>query len=158
MKVDGINNGEWYPTRFDQTHNISLTSAYQFNERLSLSANFTYITGTPTTFPTSRYEVQGYVVPHNTYESRNNIRIEDYHRLDLALRLEGKKYRKGKERKVESYWVFGAYNVYARKNPFSVYFSQGNDRIEPGQPVSTKGTKLSIIGTVIPSISYNFKF
>jgi hypothetical protein len=159
MKVGGINRGNWYPTRFDQRHNLSLTGAYQLNKRLSLSANWCYITGTPTTFPTSRVEMQGYVIPHNAYESRNNIRIEDYHRLDLSVRLDGKQYRKnGNERKNESYWVFGAYNVYAHKNPFSIYFSQKNDRAIPGQPVATKGTKLAIIGSMIPSISYNFKF
>ncbi len=159
MKVEGINHGDWYPTRFDQKHNISLTGAYQLNERLSFSGNFSFITGTPTTFPTSRIETQGYVVPHNAYEGRNNIRIENYHRLDLSVRLDGKKVRKnGKIRKNEDYWVFGAYNVYARKNPFSIYFSQDSDRSVPGQPVATKGTKMSIIGSVIPSISYNFKF
>ncbi len=158
MKVEGINHDTWYPTRFDQKHNLSLTGAYQATERLSFSANFSYITGTPTTFPTSRIEMQGYVVPHNAYESRNNIRIEDYHRLDLSVRLDGKKVRRGKERKYESYWVFGAYNVYAHKNPFSIYFSQADDRSVPGQPVATKGTSMSIIGSVIPSISYNFKF
>jgi hypothetical protein len=159
MKVEGINHGDWYPTRFDQKHNLSLTGAYQLNERWSFSANFSYITGTPTTFPTSRMEVQGYVVPHNTYGSRNNIRIEDYHRLDLSVRLDGKKVKKnGKVRKNEDYWVFGAYNVYARKNPFSIYFSQNGDRTIPGQQAATKGTKLAIIGSIIPSISYNFKF
>ncbi len=158
MKVEGINRDNWYPTRFDQKHNLSLTGAYQATERLSFSANFSYITGTPTTFPTSRIEMQGYVVPHNAYESRNNIRIDDYHRLDLSVRLDGKTMRRGKERKNESYWVFGAYNVYARKNPFSIYFSQANDRSVPGQPVATKGSSMSIIGSMIPSISYNFKF
>ncbi len=158
MKVDGINHGDWYPTRFDQRHNLNLTGSYQMNERLSFSANFTYITGTPTTFPTSRFEMQGYVVPHNANESRNNIRIEDYHRLDLSVRLEGKKIRRGKVRKNQDYWVFGAYNVYSRKNPFSIYFSQENSRAVPGQPVATKATKTSIIGSIIPSISYNFKF
>jgi hypothetical protein len=158
MKVEGINRDNWYPTRFDQKHNLSLTGSYQANERWSFSANFSYITGTPTTFPTSRFEMQGYVVPHNAYESRNNIRIDDYHRLDLSVRLDGKKVRRGNERKNQSYWVFGVYNVYARKNPFSIYFSQANDRSVPGQPIATKGTSMSIIGSMIPSISYNFKF
>ena len=28
LKVDGINNGEWYPTRYDQRHNLKITSFY----------------------------------------------------------------------------------------------------------------------------------
>ncbi|MFC2124907.1 carboxypeptidase-like regulatory domain-containing protein [Bacteroidota bacterium] len=158
LKVDGINRGEWYPTRFDQTHNFSLTGSYKLNERWSFSVNFSYITGTPTTFPTSRFEMQGYVVPHNAFSSRNNIRIEDYHRLDISARWEGRKVRKGTERRNRDYWVFGLYNVYGRKNPFSVYFSQGSERPIAGQPTQTNATRLAIIGTIIPSISYNFEF
>src|SRR5690606_18287994 len=91
LKVDGINNGEWYPTRFDQQHNLKITGLYELNERWSFSANFTYLSGTPTTFPTSRFLFQDYVIPHNYDDSRNNIRIPDFHRLDISATLEGKK-------------------------------------------------------------------
>ena len=158
LKVDGINRGEWYPTRFDQTHNLSITTNYELNDRWSLSANFSFITGTPTTFPTSRYEIQDYVVPVNASDSRNNIRIDNYHRLDLSATWLGRKYKKGQERKNEDYWVFGVYNAYGRENPFSVYFSQGTERPLPDVPIPTKGTKVAIIGYLIPAISYNFKF
>ncbi len=159
LKVEGINNGMWYPTRYDQLHNFSLTGSYDISNRVSLSTNFTFISGTPTTFPSSRYELQGYVVPQNVNESRNNIRIEDYHRLDFSLTINGKEYRKnGKKRKNTDYLVLGVYNVYGRKNPFSVYFSQESDRPAPELPIPTKGTKVAIIGSIIPAISYNFKF
>jgi hypothetical protein len=158
LKVEGINRGDWYPTRFDQTHNISVTGNYEINDRWSLSSNFSYITGTPTTFPTSRFEMQYYVVPHNVNDSRNNIRIENYHRLDISATWKGKKVKKGKDRKNEDYWVFGVYNLYGRENPFSVYFSQGTDRPVIGEPIPTRGTKVAIIGSIIPAISYNFKF
>jgi hypothetical protein len=73
--------------------------------------------------------------------------------------LEGKQFnRKGKERKNRDYWVFSVYNVYARKNAFSTYFSQSNDRVSAGQPLQSEATQLSIIGSMVPAISYNFKF
>ncbi len=159
LRVIGINRGNWYPARFDQLHNFSLTGSYEFSKRISLSTNFTFISGTPTTFPTSRFELQGYVVPYNTNESRNNIRIEDYHRLDFSITINGKEYKKnGNRRKNTDYLVIGVYNVYGRKNPFSVYFSQESERPAPDQPIPTKGTKVAIIGSIIPAISYNFKF
>lgn len=159
LQVDGINNGEWYPTRFDQTHNLKATGFYQLNRRWSVSGNFTFISGTPTTFPTSRYVVQGILIPHIADNSRNNVRIPAFHRLDLAFRLEGKTHRRnGRERKNTDYWVFGLYNLYARKNPFSVYFSQGDERAASGAPLQSRATQLSIIGTVVPSVSYNFHF
>lgn len=158
LKVNGINQGNWYPTRFDQTHNLKVAAFYDISKRWSFSANFVYTSGTPTTFPTSRYISQGLLIPYNGNDSRNNVTLPDYHRLDVSFRLEGKKQKRGKDRKNNDYWVFGVYNLYARQNPFSIYFSQADQRVSPGQPISSEATQLSIIGTVVPSISYNFKF
>ncbi|MFN5432488.1 MAG: TonB-dependent receptor [Cyclobacteriaceae bacterium] len=158
LKVNGINQGNWYPTRFDQTHNLKIAAFYDISKRWSFSANFVYTSGTPTTFPTSRYISQGLLIPYNGNDSRNNVTLPDYHRLDVSFRLEGKKQKRGKDRKNSDYWVFGVYNLYARQNPFSIYFSQADQRVSPGQPISSEATQLSIIGTVVPSISYNFKF
>lgn len=159
LKVDGINNSEWYPTRFDQRHNLKVVGYYELSPRWTLSANFTYLSGTPTTFPTDRFTQQDYLIPYNALDSRNNVRIPNFHRLDVSATWYGKKYRKnGKLRKNSDYWVFGFYNVYARKNPFSIYFSQGTERPVAGQPIETFATQVSIIGTIIPAISYNFNF
>ncbi len=155
-KVEGINNNEWYPSRFDQTHNFSLTGFYEFNDRLTLSTNFAYISGTPTTFPTSRFEQQGYVIPHNAGTGRNNVRIPDYHRLDFGLTLKGKD-KPGK--KFNGEWVFSVYNVYSRRNAFSIFFKPDTtDRIAPNEQVTTEAVRLSVIGNFIPAITYNFKF
>ncbi len=159
LLVDGINNSEWYPTRFDQRHNLKVVGYYELNPRWTFSANFTYLSGTPTTFSTDRFTQQDYLIPYNYLNSRNNIRIPDFHRLDISATLNGKRYKKnGKLRKNEDYWVFGLYNVYAQKNPFSIYFSQGTERPMTGQPIETFATQVSIVGTIIPAISYNFKF
>lgn len=159
LKVDGINQFEWYPARFDQRHNLKIVGYYELNPRWTISANFTYLSGTPTTFPTDRYTQQGYLIPYNVFESRNNVRIPNFHRLDVSATLNGKKYRKnGKLRKNSDYWVFGFYNVYARKNPFSIYFSQGTERPVTGQSIETFATQVSIVGSIIPAISYNFNF
>lgn len=159
LKIDDINKGNWYPTRFDQRHNLKLTGFYEINKRWSASASFTFNTGTPTTFPTSRYIVQGVLVPHNNNESRNNVRLENYHRLDISFRLEGRKTKAdGTPRKNTDYWVFGIYNLYGRRNQFSVNFSQKEGRYQPGQYIPSQANQLAIIGAPIPSISYNFNF
>ncbi|HCM75871.1 MAG TPA: hypothetical protein DIS90_05790, partial [Cytophagales bacterium] len=158
LKVNGINRGEWYPTRFDQTHNFKVAAFYDINERWSVSSDFVFVSGTPTTFPTSRFVIQDILIPYNVNESRSNVRLPSYNRLDISLRLEGKKVRRGKERKNSDYWVFSLYNVYGRKNPFSIYFSQRDERVPQGTPINSQAIQLSIVGTVVPSISYNFKF
>lgn len=152
-QVDGINGDQWFLSRFDQTHNFSTTAFYDINKRWSVSANFIYNTGTPATFPTDRFEQQGYVIPNLGSNSRGNVRIPAYHRLDVSATL------KGKERKrYESEFVFGVYNAYNRRNPFSIFFRQQEIRPISGEPIKTEAVQLSVIGNFIPSVSYNFKF
>jgi len=152
-KIDGINNNEWFASRFDQTHNFSATTFYELGKRWTLSANFVVNTGTPATFPTDRIEQQGYVIPNIASGARNNVRIPTYHRLDFAATL------KGKERKRwRGEWVFSIYNVYNRRNPFSIFFRQNEIRPSVGEPITTEAIRLSVIGSFIPSIAYNFKF
>jgi len=149
-KVEGINRGQWYPTRFDRLHNLSLVTSYELNEKWSFSANFVYSSGTPTTFPTNRFEIQGAIIPHNIDGSRNNFRIPDYHRLDISATLTPKS---NKNRRWKGEWVFSVYNVYSRRNPFSIFFEQNEDDI-----LKTDAIRFSVIGNFVPAVSYNFKF
>lgn len=159
LKVNGINNGDWYAARYDQTHNLKIAGFYDLSTRWSFSGNFVIVSGTPTTFPSSGYFVQGVYIPYNADGARNNVRLPIYHRLDLSARLEGKAFKSnGKKRKNTDYWVFSIYNVYARKNPFSIYFSQADKRYAQGDASDAAAMQLSIIGTLVPSVSYNFKF
>jgi hypothetical protein len=153
--INGINNNDWYPSRFDQAHNLSLTAIYQLSKRISLSANFVYNTGTPTTFASSRFEQQGFVIPNNDEGARNNVRIPDYHRLDLSITIDPKPTR---TKRWKGQWVIGVYNVYSRKNPFSIYFQQETDRMPADQNIHTEAIRLSVVGNFIPAVSYNFKF
>jgi hypothetical protein len=155
-QVEGINNGDWYPTRFDQTHNFNLTGFYELNERVTLSGTFVYNTGTPLTLANSGYYQLGYFVPNNAGDARNNFRIPDYHRLDFSVTLDPKEEKK--DRRWQGQWIFGVYNLYARRNPFTVYGDQVDGRTPAGGVVNTEALKLSVVGSIIPSISYNFTF
>lgn len=158
LKTEGINRGRWYPTRFDQTHNLKVVAFYDINPRWSVSTNFVLLSGTPTTFPTSRLVIQDLLIPFNVNDSRNNTRLPVFNRLDISFTLQGKREKRGKLRKNSDYWVFSLYNVYGRKNPFSIYFSQEDTRTPAGIAIPSQATQLSIIGTVVPAVSYNFKF
>ena len=154
-QVDGINKNEWYASRFDQTHNFSSTLFYELNKKWTFSANFILNSGTPATFPTSRVEQQGFIIPNNSNRTRNNLRIPVYHRLDLSATLHNKQ-KEGKRWK--SFWVFSVYNIYSRRNPFSIYFQQQETRPANGDPIQTEAIRLSVVGSFIPSVAYNFSF
>lgn len=149
--VNGINNNEWYPNRFDQLHNLSLVGFYELSKRWTLSMNFAYNSGAPGNFFNSKGTTQGYIVPHRNNNSRNNVRLPDYHRLDFSATLNAKE---KPNRKNDSYWVFSLYNVYNRQNPFDIYFTQETVRENP----QTQAFQVAIFGSIIPAVSYNFKF
>ncbi len=142
----GINNGKWYRTAYDKTHDVSLTGTYEFNKTWQLNTNFLFQTGQPSTFPNGQYVYNSISVP--TYNARNSDRLPSYHRLDISFTYNPKV---NKSKDWQSYWVFGIYNVYNRKNAASIAFGQNEDtRVN-------EATQLSIFG-IVPSISYNFKF
>src|SRR5690606_17460040 len=142
----GINNGNWYNTPYDKTHDISITGSYGFNDKWKLNTNFLFQTGQPTTFPDAQYTYNGLNIPN--YSGRNENRLPSYHRLDVALNYTPKTNKKSG---LQSQWVFGIYNVYNRRNAASINFSRNMDT---GR---NEATRLSIFG-IVPSVSYNFKF
>ena len=147
MGDPGINNGEYYAANYNKPHDLSVTAVYRVNDRWSMSSNFIYATGTPTTYPRGRYEFAGLVIPQ--FESRNQERLPDYHRLDVSATLTGKKKR---WRNGGHEWVFGFYNIYNRANASSIYFVESEE--VKGE---SKAYKSYLFG-ITPSITYNFKF
>ncbi len=155
-KVVGISNNEWYPSRFDQTHNFNITALYDLSKRAFFTATFIYNTGTPVTLPASGYYQQGLFVPNVDDGARNNYRLPAYHRLDLSITLDRNPNKP--QKRWEGQWVFGVYNLYARRNTFSIYGDQGNVRLNPTDLANAEAIRFAVFGSVIPAISYNFKF
>lgn len=142
----GINNGNWYKTPYDKTHDISITASYKLNKKWTFNTNLLFQTGQPTTFPNGQYEYNGITVPN--YESRNSSRLPAYHRLDISTNYNPKP---NSTKRWKSEWIFGIYNVYNRKNAASIAFGENRNT------GVNEANRLAIFG-IIPSISYNFKF
>lgn len=145
LSVPGINRGNWYPARQDATHDISVVGIYDASKRWSLSGTWVYRTGNAITFPSGKYEVDGQVQLY--YTERNGYRMPAYHRLDL-----GATYYFRNKGNYESSLNFSVYNAYGRKNAFSIDFEQDPDNPEKSRAVMT------YLFTIMPSLTYNFKF
>ena len=118
--VNGINDGDWFPGNFDKPHDLSMVLNFQANQRHTFTLSFNYATGRPTTAPVSSYtEANGLVVP--VYSDRNQLRGPDFHRLDLAYTI-GQGYKKNK--KFKTSWTISIYNLYGRRNAFSIFFTK----------------------------------
>lgn len=140
-----INNGNYYPSNFDQPHSATLIGNYRISHRFSISLNATYSTGRPITLPIGVYNYAG--SPRLLYSDRNGYRIPDYFRADFSVNIEG---NHKVNQLTHNSWTIGVYNLTARKNAYSIYFVSEDGKV--------KGYKLSIFGTAIPFITYNIRF
>lgn len=140
-----INGGAYYPSYIDRPNTLNIQTRWAMSHNWTFSTNFVYYTGVPATYPDGQYTYNGQ--PVLDYSQRNADRIPDYHRLDVAF---SKDTRFNKAQRRYGIWTLGIYNVYAHKNPYSIYFTRYNQR--------TESYRLSVFGTLIPSIAYNFYF
>ena len=142
---EGVNNGAWYPSNYDIPNVFNLNMVKRFGTKSNLSLNFTYRSGRPTTAPVSSYTNDN-VLNIPIYSDRNAFRVPDFHRLDVAYTI-------GPFSKMASRWehsiTLSVYNLYSRRNAYSVYFRQN-----PFE--SVKAIRVATLGTIFPSITYNF--
>lgn len=144
-KIDKINDGKWYVANQDRTHDISVVGIYDLSRKWTLSATWVFSSGSPMTFPTGKYVVDGHAIYY--YEGRNSYRAPAFHRLDLGAICTLKK-----TKRYTSELAFSIYNAYGRKNPYMYGFRQNKD------DTSKSEAYMIYLFSVIPSISWNFKF
>lgn len=149
-----INQGNWYPAKYDKRHDIEAVFNYKINKKWDFSASWIYSTGAAITMPTAQYQssITGYLV--SVYNERNGQRFPAAHRLDFGFTY---------HKNARSTWEFGLYNAYSQKNPFyiervasySIYESNTNNSpIVATQPFLIQRSLFPIL----PSVSYSFKF
>ena len=88
-----------------------------------------------------------------------------YHRLDLAATRNGKTSKIVKDpitgetteipKKFTSSWTFSVYNAYNRSNPYFIYYSADGNPAAGTFQVQAKQVSLF---SILPSITWNFKF
>ena len=140
-----INSGNWYPANYDRPNDLVFTFHYLYSRRFSFSADYTYSTGHPSTYPISTYHVRDILLID--YSDRNQFRLPDYYRLDISFKVSG---NLRSHKIAHPNWIFSVYNLTGNENAYSVYF------VKEGNVI--KGYKLSVFGRPIPSVTFNFDF
>ncbi|MDO9255846.1 MAG: TonB-dependent receptor [Bacteroidales bacterium] len=157
-QIEGVNNGEKFPTAYHRPHNACITLSYATRKRWNFSSHWMYMTGSPFSSPTGFYYVNGSTVP--IYGKKNNDRYPDYHRLDVSVSYTFSK----PEKRYQHSLMLTIYNAYGRHNPFSVNFNKITDAkgdiVVPANLASDLeliSTSISVAGA-IPSLNYTFRF
>jgi hypothetical protein len=148
-QFDELNNGNPFFTRYDRRHDFSIVGNYNFNKRMSFSANYVWASGSRVTpivgqflMPSGSYND---VLTMPIYGSRNSLVLSPTHRLDINWVIKSKP-----EKKHQSEWHIGAYNVYNQTQAFKT-------KIEPNGQGNLNYKQIGLFG-FIPSIAFNIKF
>lgn len=158
LRIQDINNLKEFPAGYDRPHSLNIFAEYDITQRWNVSASWFYASGSPFTSPTGYYYYLDHQVPY--YLQRNNDRLPEYHRLDIATSIRLNQL----EAKNQHVLLLSVFNLYGRKNPFNINFNKmldGNGNIVVPKDYSSipelEKTMMYLFGAV-PSISYQFEF
>lgn len=152
FSTGGINDGKWFPYRYDRRHHISLALNHHFSKKIDFNATWEFHTGGAITIAEQNTIA---VRPNGNASSpiidyigeRNNYRLPGSHRLSLGVNF-NKETKHGMRT-----WNISVYNVYNAMNPTFI-FRDSKDENGNYQNVLKKVTILPFI----PSVSYIYKF
>lgn len=147
-QFDLINNGLWFPAKYDRRHEANFAAAYRLNDRWELSLAFLYASGNAMTIPEQKYFIEGNIL--NEYGKTNSYRMPAYHRMDLSVTCHFKP-----KHLLESNLNFSVFNVYNRANPFLVFFDIRGDIQHYNLEITAR--QISIF-PILPSVSWNIQF
>ncbi|MFO8099042.1 MAG: TonB-dependent receptor [Salinibacter sp.] len=143
---------QYYPPKYDRTHDLTLATTYRLAEAWRLTGTFTYSTGQAFTRPERQYNlVDGPFQPST--EARNvlvspfnNARLPPYHRLDLGVAHTGRLFGAA-DYEVQAQVI----NAYSRRNIwFYQYESEADGTLER--------TEVPQIPVPIPNLSLSLTF
>lgn len=146
-KIAGVNNNRFYSPRYDIRHNLALTGNYDFNEAWTVSTTFKLASGGFITMADQIFMING--TAYFDYSARNNYKLPAYHRLDLSVLY---KNPKNGSRRYKSQWALTIYNVYNRKNIYSLFLRQHSHEF------SLASAYKMYLFTIMPAITYNMTF
>lgn len=164
-KFDEIDNGDWFPAKYDRRNDLSVVAQYQINDRVNIGAVFVYATGNSLSLPERRW----FSLEENriitVWSKRNQYRLDPYHRLDISVTIDSKPFKEvfnkktnkseRIEKKVVSSWNISVYNLYNRANPYFIFFDYSGDPLEG---TAEFGASQVSLFPILPSITWNFKF
>lgn len=142
---EAVNNGEWYPSNYNKPHTMNLVINRALRKNSAISLIISYNSGRPLTAIEDSYIVGDVVVPY--YSDRNKYRIPHYVRVDFSFTIGDI------VRKLDDELVFSVYNLLGRDNAYSVFYQRPRSNY-----LIPLAYKLSVLGSPMPSLTYNFKF
>lgn len=157
-RFDRINNGRWYPYKYDRRHDLKILLFHQISNSFSFSADWIFSTGFAFSLPLEKYPVNLPVIffpPENfdvlVFDQKNAYRMPNYHRLNFSFTYQFPR------RNLAHNIRIGLYNVYNRRNALyydlrTEYVNENFALTQVRRPVQAK------LLPRLPVISATFRF
>ena len=148
-RFPGFNQDQYFPARYDRTHDITAVLNFEVSDKWKLSSTFTYKTGQAYTKPLGR---AGLSTNPIEFERRTNLmvgkvnasRMPDYHRLDIAATRNGNLFNVA-----DTELQLQIVNVYSRRNIWFYDYNFSN---------SVPQKEDMPLLPILPSVTYTLKF
>ncbi len=146
-----LNEGRTFYPRYDRRHDINLVLTTDLSDDFEIGVTWIYGTGQAFTMPTGVYGFYDYNSGFTSFytkyhfSERNGYRIPAYHRMDLNLIYKFQMFN------LPFQLSLNVYNLYSRKNTFSMYVSYSEEH----QRYALK--KITLF-PIIPTLGLSFKF
>ena len=168
FKSGTINQGRWFPYKYDRRHSISLNLSHKFSDRIDAGASWIFNTGGCITIPekaTIIIRPDGSIEETGYISRRNNYRLPASHRLNLGVNFNKKTKHGMRTWNISIYNAYNAMNpniVYSKyKNGYNVYYDDFYESIYHGNTGQKKAQtvikKITIL-PCIPSVTYTYRF
>jgi hypothetical protein len=149
-RFPNLNEFEYYPPKYDRTHDLNATLNYELGRSWRLTSIFNYATGQAYTEPVSQYRFFDYPFGTQDIEALvspfNGARLPAYHRLDLGFSKLGRFFGIG-----DYELQLQVLNAYMRENIWFYFYDLNDDG-------SVEREEVPQIPVAIPNISFTVTF
>ena len=158
-----LNKGKEYPNKYDRPIDLKIVLMYTLNKKIDIGAIWTFTSGSIETVGNSKYNTvfdtglpkgTGYVPIYLNdilIYQYNALRLPAYHRLDVSAN-----YHFEHKNTFNSTLSIGVYNVYNRKNPYSVTLKKEWGKY--GESRAYYALDYQSLFGIMPYITYSFNF
>lgn len=147
-KFDAIDNGAAFAPTYDRRNDLNIVATYKVNDRWTLGSTFVYATGQPYSQTTALYNAYepdygGKLIPISG--TKNGLRLEPYHRLDLSATYSFGFFSDTKNAQFD----IDIYNVYNHQNVWFRRIDTNN------QPATSEDVRLL---PILPTFGLTIRF
>ena len=135
----------WYRDRNDNRHKLTLMAKHKFGKRFEIYGAWNWHSGNRVTMATHDSDKGEYI-----YTEPNNVKLPDYHRLDVGMN-----FVRTTKRGNTGIWNLSIYNAYCRTNPITA--DTYGRTLTGDDDFAYYGVAMGII-PIVPTFSYTLKF